>query len=85
MTKKTVGESFSLSLIPGIEEVWVRVFGGGVVSVLIFRGNFRLTVSKYFIGEHFGVSEKFFYRKFSSIGWGHHSFVEFFVPQDRNE
>ena len=30
--------------------------------------SFCLTVPKYFIGEHFGVSEKFFYGKFSCIG-----------------
>ena len=29
--------------------------------------SFRLTVPKYFIGEHFGVSEKFFHRKFSKF------------------
>ena len=32
--------------------------------------SFCLTVPKYFIGEHFGVSEKIFYRKFSCIGGG---------------
>ena len=41
----------------------------------IFRRSFRLTEPKYIIGEHFGVSEKFFYRKFSCIGGGHHGFV----------
>ena len=41
--------------------------------------SFCLTVPKYFIGEHFGVSEKFFYRKFSCIGrGGHHGSVEIF-------
>ena len=43
--------------------------GGG--SITIFCRSFCLTVPKYFIGEHFGVSEEFFYRKFSCIGrWG---------------
>ena len=37
-------------------------------GITIFRRNFCLTVPKYFIGEHFGVSEKFFYQKFSCIG-----------------
>ena len=45
--------------------LWIR--GGGIK---IFRRSFCLTVPKYFIGEHFGVSEKFFYRKFSCIGGG---------------
>ena len=43
--KNAVGEPFSLSIISGIEEVWVRVFGGGGVSVLIFREKFP--VSQY--------------------------------------
>ena len=61
--------------------LWIREGG-----ITIFRRSFCLTVTKYFIGEHFGVSEKFFYRKFSCIGGGgHHSFVEIFVSQDRNE
>ena len=40
--------------------------------------SFCLTAPKYFIGEHFGVSENFFNRKFSCIGGGHHGFVEIF-------
>ena len=44
------------------------VEGGG--GITIFRRRFCLTVPKFFIGEHFGVSEKFFYRKFSCIGGG---------------
>ena len=32
--------------------------------------SFCRTVPKYFIGEHFGVSEKFLYRNFSCIGGG---------------
>ena len=44
-------------------------------SITIFRRSFCLTVLNYFIGEHFGASEKFFHRKFSCIGGGHHGFV----------
>ena len=56
--------------------LWIREGGG----ITIFRRSFCLTVPKYFIREHFGVAEKFFYRKFSCIGGGggHHDFVEFF-------
>ena len=43
---------------------------GGGGSITIFRRSFCLTVPKYFIGEHFGVSEKFFYRKISCIEGG---------------
>ena len=32
--------------------------GGGSISIL--RRSFCLTVTKFFIGEHFGLSEKFF-------------------------
>ena len=46
--------------------LWIR--GGG--GITIFRQSFCLTVPKHFIVEHFGVSEKFFYRKFSCIGGG---------------
>ena len=59
--------------------LWLREGG-----ITIFRRSFCLTVPKYFIGEHFGVSEKFFYRKFSSIG-GIRVLSKFFVSQDRNE
>ena len=57
---------------------------GGITS---FRRSFCLTAPKYFIGEHFGVSEKVFYQKFSSIGGGRGITVlsKFFVSQDRNE
>ena len=55
--------------------LWIR---GGGYHVFPSK-SFCLTVPKYFIGEHFGVSKKFFYRKFSCIeGGGHHSFVETF-------
>ena len=55
--------------------LWIR--GGG--GITIFRRSFCLTVPKYFLGEDFGVSEKFFYRKLSCMGGGrHHGFVEIF-------
>ena len=41
--------------------------------------SFCLTVPKYFIGEHFGVSEKFFYRKFSCIRGGASRFCRNFL------
>ena len=47
--------------------------------------SFCLTVPKYFIGEHFGVSENFFKRKFSCIGRGITVLSKFSVSQDRNE
>ena len=47
--------------------------------------SFCFTVPKYFIGEHFGVSEKCFYRKFSCIGGGASPFCRNFLSQDRNE
>ena len=53
----------------------------------IFRRIFCLTVPKDFIGEHFGVPEKFFYRKISCIGGGRSITVlsNFFVSQYGNE
>ena len=63
--------------------LWIRGGGG---DITIFRRSFCHTVAKYFIGEHFGVSEKFFYRKFSCIGEGGITVLsKFFVSQDRNE
>ena len=55
--KKTVGEPFSLSLISGIEKVWMRGWGGGggVVSRFSVK-NSRLTVPKNFAGQPFRVS-----------------------------
>ena len=59
--------------------------GGGYHDFL--SKSFCLTVPKYFIGEHFSVSEKFFYRKFSCIGEGGGITVlsKFSVSQERNE
>ena len=76
------GESFSVSLNSGIEKVWIA---GGRGSITIFRRSFCLTVPKYFLGEHFGVSEQFFYQKFSCIAVGATRFCRNFFSQDRNE
>ena len=54
--------------ISGREKYSMDKRGWGVIT--IFCRSFCLTVPKYFIGEHFGVSENFFYRKFSCIGGG---------------
>ena len=56
--------------------LWIRGWAGRYHNFP--SKSFCLTVPKYFIGEHFGFSEKIFYRKFSSIGGGHHGFVEIF-------
>ena len=82
MPKTSVGESFTLAIISGIEKVLIR---GG--SITIFRRSFCLTVPKDNIGEHFGVPEKAFYRKISCIRGGRSITVlsNFFVSQDANE
>ena len=68
----------------GREKYFMDRRGGG--GITIFRRSFCLSVPKNFIGEHFGVSEKFFHRKFSCIGGGASwSLSKFFVSQDRNE
>ena len=59
--------------------LWIK--GGGYHDFP--SKSFCLTVPKYFIGEHFGVSEKFFYRKFFCINF-HHGFCQNFLSQDRN-
>ena len=51
--------------------------GGGYHDVP--SKSFCLTVPKYFFAEHFGVSEKFFYRKFSCIGGGASRFCRKFL------
>ena len=85
-TEKTSPANHSVfQKIFGRENIlWIRGGGGGIT---IFRRSFCLTVPKYFIGERFGVSGKFFYRKFSCIRGGRGITVlsKFFVPQDRNE
>ena len=57
-------------ILAGKNILWIR--GGG--GITIFRRSFCLTVPKYFIGEHFGVSEKFMHRR----GAGHHGLVKIF-------
>ena len=59
----------------GKKFLWIRGWGG---YHNFPSRSFCLTVPKYLIGEHFGFSEKTFHRKFSSIGGGHHGFVEIF-------
>ena len=85
-TKKfSTGNHSVLQKISDRKKYFMDKRGGGGVSR--FSVEFLLTVPKYFIGEHFGVSEKFFYRKFSFIGGGRGITVssKFFVSQDRNE
>ena len=48
------GESFSVSLISGIEKVWIRGGGGGYQDFL--SNIFWLTVPKNFVGEPSSVS-----------------------------
>ena len=68
-------ESFTVAIISGTEKLWVR--GGGVsrFSVEVFVSLYR-NIS---LGEHFGVSEKFFYRKISCIGGGTSRFCRNFL------
>ena len=67
---------------------WLRVSKKsgqeGGESIAIFRRSFCLTVPIFFIGEHFGLSKKVFYGKFSRIGGGL-GFSKFFVSEDRKE
>ena len=83
--KTSPGNHSVFQKISGREKYFMDKRGGG--GITIFRRSSCLTVPKYFIGEHFGVSEKFFYRKFSCIGGGRGITVpsKFFVSQDRNE
>ena len=53
--KNAVGEPFSLSLISGIEKVWMR--GWGLKECQDFPSKFScLTVPKVFVGQPFRVS-----------------------------
>ena len=62
--KNAVGEPFSLSLLSGIEKVWMR--GWGLGECQDFPSKFScLTVPKIFVGQPFRVSlisaiEKFY-------------------------
>ena len=83
--KTSPGNHSVFQKISGREKHFTDKRGGG--GITIFRRSVCLSVPKYFIGEHVGVSEKFFYRKFSWIGGGRGITVlsKFFVSQDRNE
>ena len=75
--QKTSPENHSVfQKISDREKQFMDKRGGGIT---IFRRSFCLTVPKYFIGEHFGVPEKFFYRTFSCIGGGHLGFCRNFL------
>ena len=65
--KNFAREPFCVSEKIGEQYFMDKRVGGGIRT---FRRSFCLTVPKYFIGEHFSVSEKFFFRKFSCIGGG---------------
>ena len=53
--KNAVGEPFSLSLISGIEKIWIRG-GGGLECQDILSKISCLTVPKNFVGQPFRVS-----------------------------
>ena len=76
--KTSPGNHSVFQKISGREKIFMDKREGGGYHDFPSK-NFCLTVPKYFIEEHFGVSENFFYRKFSCIGGGgHHGFVEIF-------
>ena len=82
--KTSPGNHSVFQKISGREKYFMDKRGGG--GITIFRRSFCHTVPEYFIGEHFGVSEKFFYGKFSCIGGGGITVLtKFFVSQDRTE
>ena len=90
--RKSFSSRRSKKTSPGNHSVFQKISGRenilwiGGRGITIFSRSFCLTVPKYFIREHFGVSEKFFYQKFSCIGGGASRFYRnFFVSQDRNE
>ena len=60
--KNSPGNHYVFQKFSGRENIlWIRGGGGGYHDFP--SKSFCLTVPKYFIGEHFAVSEKFFYRK----------------------
>ena len=67
--KNALGEPFSLSLISGIEKVWMRGWGGGGVSRFSVE-IFCLTVPKNILGEPFSVSLILDTEKVWMRGWG---------------
>ena len=81
-TEKTSAENHSMfQKISGWKKYFMDKKGEGIT--LFLREVFVSLL--YFIGEHFGVSEKFFYRKFSCIEGGITVLSKIFVSQDRNE
>ena len=56
-----VGEPFSVLLLSGIKNVWIRVGGGGWVvgSIKIFRRNFFVSQCRYFWSGNPSVFQKF--------------------------
>ena len=61
-TEKTLpGNDSVLQKVSGREKYFMNKRGGGEYHDFPSK-SFCLTLPKYFIGEHFGVSEKFFYR-----------------------
>ena len=81
--KTSPGNHSVFQKISGSEKYFMYKRGGGIT---IFRRSFCLTVPKYFIGEHFGVSENFFFRKFSCIRGGGEILIlsKLFVSLERN-
>ena len=62
------------SFMVGKNFLWIRGWYHDFLSKSLC-----LTVPKYFIGEHFVVSEKLFYQKFSCIGGGASRFYRNFL------
>ena len=83
--KTSPGNHSVFQKIAGMKKHFMDKGGGKGRGYQDLLRSFCHTVPKHFTGEHFGVSEKFFYRKFSSMGGWHHGFVEFFVSRDRNQ
>ena len=71
-----LGEPSSVSFISAIKKILERR-GEGASRFCVEI--FCLTVTEFFIGEHFGLSEKFSCRKFSCIGGGESWFCGSFL------
>ena len=82
MPKTSVGESFTVAIISGIEKVWIRGGGGGVSRFSV--ENFLSHSAEKFHGLPFNVSEILGYRKILCIIGGITSFRrKSFVSQCR--